>query len=212
MRKNKKLSLLVATMMVAMAFTGCGEKEKETKETVAVETTTAEQAETTGAEGETLSGESEASDFDFSQVLDNIEIDGKKIPLPFTLNELGDEFDVDMIVEFGNGTCGADLLYKNEKIATVDCIGDTKEDIDRDATIYGINLTSRNYEGICINGINCKSSLEDVEACFEGLKQSISDEGRITLTEAVGENGELFSVAYKEDTSIRTIFIKCANK
>ena len=85
MRKNKKLALLLATMMVAMAFTGCGEKEKETKETVAVETTTAEQAETTGAEGETQ----EVSDDVFADIFDDVEINGKQVTFPFSLNDLG---------------------------------------------------------------------------------------------------------------------------
>ncbi len=192
-KKQKRLSLIMAVMLIIVSFAGCGDKKEEAKATVAQETTSA--------------SESEGNGFDFSQVFDNIEIDGKRIPFPFTLNELGDDFDIDMIVELGDGTCGASLMYKNEMIASIDCVGNKKSDINRDTVIYGISLMNRSaYEKVYINGINCKSSLEDVRQNFKGLTENVDENGRIVGSKASdGENYIL--IAYEDNFSIRGIYV-----
>ena len=143
MRKNKKLALLLATMMVAMAFTGCGEKEKETKETVAVETTTAEQAETTGAEGETQ----EVSDDVFADIFDDVEINGKQVTFPFSLNDLGDEYTIDeepYNVSEEENLCSYNLYYKDKSIAYIDFFKNDSDNIDRNSKIVRYHTNEDN--------------------------------------------------------------------
>ena len=161
MRKNKKISLLVATMLVAMVFTGCGEKEKETKETVAVETTTAEQAETTGAEGETQ----EVSDDVFADIFDDVEINGKQVTFPFSLNDLGDEYTIDeepFAVNEENNLHSYDLYYNEKKIAIINyTVKDANSKVDRDKKVTRYN--SLYDEGnIKIRGIGIRDSLDSV--------------------------------------------------
>ena len=189
--KRKTVMLMMAVMLIIISFAGCGNKKEETKAIVADESKTISE---------------EDSGFDFSQVFDNIEIDGKRIPFPFTLNELGDDFDIDMIVERGDGTCGATLMYKNEMMAHLDCVGNKKSDIDRDAVIFGISLYDSSYEKLYVNGINCKNNLEDVRQSFTGLTESVNEAGRCISSEAI--DGEKYIlITYREDTSIRTIYI-----
>ena len=81
---KKKGMVCIVTLMLALSFGGCGDKEKKADTTAVTkenETTTVSQEGT---------GQSE-SEIDFSQVYDNIELNGKKIPFPFTLNDLGEE-------------------------------------------------------------------------------------------------------------------------
>ena len=162
MRKNKKLSLLVATMMVAMAFTGCGEKEKETKETVAVETTTAEQAETTGAEGETQ----EVSDDVFADIFDDVEINGKQVTFPFSLNDLGDEYTIDeepLAISEEDNLYSYTLYYNEREIAIVSYIvkdADSKVDQDKKMARYRTLLDEGNIK---IRGIGIGDSIDSVK-------------------------------------------------
>lgn len=191
---KRKLTFMMAVMMIALSFAGCGDKKKETNAKVEDETTTE------------VSGNEEGA-FDFSQVFDNIEINGKPVPFPFAVNELGDEYTIDYINEMGDGTCGASLLYEGQIIATLDYVGDKKEDIDRNTVCCGINIGSRGQE-IYINGINCNSSLEDVEQHFIGLPRHIDEKGNIIGSGVVDEEkGLLILITYEEDLGIRTIYI-----
>ncbi|MBQ3583921.1 MAG: hypothetical protein IJA27_04340 [Lachnospiraceae bacterium] len=168
MRKNKKISLLLATMLVAMAFTGCGEKEKETKETVAVETTTAEQAETTGAEGETQ----EVSDDVFADIFDDVEINGKQVTFPFSLNDLGDEYTIDeepFAVNEENKLHSYDLYYNEKKIAIINyTVKDANSKVDRDKKVT--RYYSLYDEGnIKIRGVGLGDNLEKVSEMIPEL-------------------------------------------
>ena len=162
MRKNKKISLLLATMLVAMAFTGCGEKEKETKETVAVETTTAEQAETTGAEGETQ----EVSDDVFADIFDDVEINGKQVTFPFSLNDLGDEYTIDeepLAISEEDNLYSYTLYYNEREIAIVSYTvkdADSKVDQDKKMARYQTLLDEGNIK---IRGIGEGDSIDSVK-------------------------------------------------
>ena len=183
MRKNKKISLLLATMLVAMAFTGCGEKEKETKETVAVETTTAEQAETTGAEGETQ----EVSDDVFADIFDDVEINGKQVTFPFSLNDLGDEYTIDeepLAISEEDNLYSYTLYYNEREIAIVSYTvkdADSKVDQDKKMARYQTLLDEGNIK---IRGIGEGDSIDSVKDKIPELEYSKiegSDQSYYTL-------------------------------
>ncbi len=122
---KKKGMVCIVTLMLALSFGGCGDKEKKADTTAVTkenETTTVSQEGT---------GQSE-SEIDFSQVYDNIELNGKKIPFPFTLNDLGEEYDFKWdVVDMGDGLYGADLAYKDEILASVYMYGKTLDSINQ---------------------------------------------------------------------------------
>lgn len=187
----KRVLFMMAVMLIIISLAGCGDKKEETKATVVQEPTSA--------------SENEGNGFDFSQVFDHIEINGKSVSFPFAVSELGDKYSVDYIIERGDGTCGASLLYEGIIIATLDYIGDKKEDINEDTKCFGINIGSMGKE-IYINGINCEGNLEDVRQHFSNLWENVNEEGRIISSEAK-EGEKYIGITYREDLSISFIFI-----
>ncbi len=160
---KKKGMVCIVTLMLALSFGGCGDKEKKADTTAVTkenETTTVSQEGT---------GQSE-SEIDFSQVYDNIELNGKKIPFPFTLNDLGEEYDFKWdVVDMGDGLYGADLAYKDEILASVYMYGKTLDSINRESEIVSIVIYDNREQLFLINGINYNSNLSDVEQIFPNM-------------------------------------------
>ncbi len=162
---KKKGMVCIVTLMLALSFGGCGDKEKKADTTAVTkenETTTVSQEGT---------GQSE-SEIDFSQVYDNIELNGKKIPFPFTLNDLGEEYDFKWdVVDMGDGLYGADLAYKDEILASVYMYGKTLDSINRESEIVSIVIYDNREQLFLINGINYNSNLSDVEQIFPNMSK-----------------------------------------
>ena len=180
---KKKGMVCIVTLMLALSFGGCGDKEKKADTTAVTkenETTTVSQEGT---------GQSE-SEIDFSQVYDNIELNGKKIPFPFTLNDLGEEYDFKWdVVDMGDGLYGADLAYKDEILASVYMYGKTLDSINRE---------SENREQLfLINGINYNSNLSDVEQIFPNMSKEYNRyyKNEIHGYNASDKNGKYFDIA-----------------
>ena len=188
-RKQKKRGVIcIATLMLALTFSGCGEKEKKA-DTTAV---TKENKTTTASQEGSSQSESE---FDFSQVYDNIELNGKKIPFPFTLNDLGEEYDFKWdVVDMGDGLYGADLAYDGERIALVYMYGEKKESITRESKIIRLELYSSKEQMFTINGINCKSTLDDVSNNFLNLPIRYDKNNEIGGYRASDGNGKVFDI------------------
>lgn len=157
-RKQKKGGMVcIVTLMLALSFGGCGDKEKKANTT----TVSKENEITTVSQEET--GQSE-SEFDFSQVYDNIELNGKKIPFPFTLNDLGEEYDFKWdVVDMGDGLYGAQLAYNGESVAVISMLGESVDSINRDSKIIEMTFYDNQEQVFSINGINCQSNISDIE-------------------------------------------------
>lgn len=181
----------IVTLMLALSFGGCGDKEKKADTTAVTkenETTTVSQEGT---------GQSE-SEIDFSQVYDNIELNGKKIPFPFTLNDLGEEYDFKWdVVDMGDGLYGADLAYKDEILASVYMYGKTLDSINRESEIVSIVIYDNREQLFLINGINCNSNLSDVEQIFPNMSKEYNRyyKNEIHGYNASDKNGKYFDIA-----------------
>lgn len=181
----------IVTLMLALSFGGCGDKEKKADTTAVTkenETTTVSQEGT---------GQSE-SEIDFSQVYDNIELNGKKIPFPFTLNDLGEEYDFKWdVVDMGDGLYGADLAYKDEILASVYMYGKTLDSINRESEIVSIVIYDNREQLFLINGINYNSNLSDVEQIFPNMSKEYNRyyKNEIHGYNASDKNGKYFDIA-----------------
>ena len=181
----------IVTLMLALSFGGCGDKEKKADTTAVTkenETTTVSQEGT---------GQSE-SEIDFSQVYDNIELNGKKIPFPFTLNDLGEEYDFKWdVVDMGDGLYGADLAYKDEILASVYMYGKTLDSINRESEIVSIVIYDNREQLFLINGINYNSNLSDVEQIFPNMSKKYNRyyKNEIHGYNASDKNGKYFDIA-----------------
>ena len=188
---KKKGMVCIVTLMLALSFGGCGDKEKKADTTAVTkenETTTVSQEGT---------GQSE-SEIDFSQVYDNIELNGKKIPFPFTLNDLGEEYDFKWdVVDMGDGLYGADLAYKDEILASVYMYGKTLDSINRESEIVSIVIYDNREQLFLINGINYNSNLSDVEQIFPNLSTEYNRyyKNEIHGYNASDKNGKYFDIA-----------------
>lgn len=188
-RKQKRRGIAcIVTLMLALSFGGCGDKEKKADTTAVTkenETTTVSQEET---------GQSE-SEFDFSQVYDNIELNGKKIPFPFTLNDLGEEYDFKWdVVDMGDGLFGADLAYNGERIALVYMYGENMKSITRNSKIIRLEIYSSKKQLFTIKGINCKSTIDDVNNIFVNLPIRNNKNNEIGGYRASDGNGKVFNI------------------
>ena len=188
---KKKGMVCIVTLMLALSFGGCGDKEKKADTTAVTkenETTTVSQEGT---------GQSE-SEIDFSQVYDNIELNGKKIPFPFTLNDLGEEYDFKWdVVDMGDGLYGADLAYKDEILASVYMYGKTLDSINRESEIVSIVIYDNREQLFLINGINYNSNLSDVEQIFPNISKEYNRyyKNEIHGYNASDKNGKYFDIA-----------------
>ena len=188
---KKKGMVCIVTLMLALSFGGCGDKEKKADTTAVTkenETTTVSQEGT---------GQSE-SEIDFSQVYDNIELNGKKIPFPFTLNDLGEEYDFKWdVVDMGDGLYGADLAYKDEILASVYMYGKTLDSINRESEIVSIVIYDNREQLFLINGINYNSNLSDVEQIFPNMSKEYNRyyKNEIHGYNASDKNGKYFDIA-----------------
>ncbi len=205
-RKQKKRGMVcIVTLMLALSFGGCGDKEKKANTT----TVTKENETTTVSQEET--GQSE-SEFDFSQVYDNIELNGKKIPFPFTLNDLGDEYDFKWdVVDMGDGVYSGDLAVNGESIALVYMYGESADSINRDTLIISFSIFRSKKQEINIKGINCNSSVEDIESMFKNIHVQYDTDNQICRYWASNKNGKLFEISV-DKSEITTITIQKEEK
>ena len=129
MKRVDKVKRVVAISVIALmiSLTGCGKAKDSGKEV----TTKQVNNEVTSNQGE--------SDEAINELLNNIEVNGKHIDFPFTLNDLGDEFDFDYYVDMGDGTYGMDLKYKGETVAGAYVYADAEKDIDRNSLIINMS-------------------------------------------------------------------------
>ena len=112
MKRVDKVKRVAAISAIALmiSLTGCGKSKDSSKEV------TTKQVNNEATSNQSVSGENDEA---INELLNNIEVNGKHIDFPFTLNDLGDEFDFDYYVDMGDGTYGMDLIYNNNKVAIV---------------------------------------------------------------------------------------------
>ena len=190
MSMKKRISMVLIMLMLTLTMVGCGDKAKEESTTKATEESSNVSTEKQD-EAESMSGESAESEFDFSQVFDNIEINGKKVPFPFCLNDLGEGYEFKYIVDMQDGTCGARLYHGNDELATVYLMESDINSVTESSLVTGISIYCMNVQEIKINGIDCDSDIKNIEEKFINLPKDINE-----------ENGDIDYIAGDVNTNI----------
>ena len=196
MKRVDKVKRVAAISAIALmiSLTGCGKAKDSSKEV----TTKQVNNEVTSNQGESASGENDEA---INELLNNIEVNGKHIDFPFTLNDLGDDFEFDNYVDMGDGTYGMDLKYKGETVAGAYVYADTEKDIDRKTIIYRVSISRVDEQVFKISRIDCNSTIEDVRKYMNKFEINYDENGRATGIEYV--NGKwIFYLSFNEEGNV----------
>ena len=166
--KNRLLLIFLLVFWSVLGLTGC--KNDESKPTES-------QTDISDTKGKETKKESEAhklSDypkgtFDGDEVCKHIEINGKVVEFPWTLNKLGDEYEFED-VKINKETYMAKLMYNGEYM--FDVLGKETE-INRDTPIMHVILSKDENAKIC--GIGWRNTSFDVEKMFGEPKKKRDD-------------------------------------
>ena len=184
---KRVVAISVITIMISL--TGCGKAKDSGKEV------TTKQVNNEATSKQSVSGESDEA---INELLNNIEVNGKHIDFPFTLNDLGDEFDFDYYVDMGDGTYGMDLKYKGETVAGAYVYADAEKDIDRNSLIINMSTNGAYKQIFTINNVDCNSDIEDVKKYMNKFKINYDVNEKATGIEY--EDGKLiFSLYFSEE-------------
>ena len=206
MSMKKRMSMVLIMLMLTLTMAGCGDKAKEESTTKATEESSSVSTDKQD-EAESASGESTESEFDFSQVFDNIEVDGKKVPFPFCLNDLGEGYELKYIVDMQDGTCGARLYHGNDELAIVYLLESDVNAVSEASLINGLTMDSIYEQKIKINGIDCDSSPQNIEKKFENLPKKVNEEyGNINYIASNSDNDVVWFAI--EENKISTIRVR----
>ena len=181
-----KRVVAISVIAVMISLTGCGKSKDSGKDV----TTKQVNNEVTSNQGE--------SDEAINELLNNIEVNGKHIDFPFTLNDLGDEFEFDNYVDMGDGTYGMDLKYKGETVAGAYVYADAEKDIDRNSLIINMSTNGAYKQIFTINNVDCNSDIEDVKKYMNKFKINYDANEKATGIEY--EDGKwIFSLYFSEE-------------
>ena len=95
---NRILYIIAAAAMICLS--GCRNNIQETSMTA---------ADTSG-----ISSSEKMTDWSLDSLVKNIELNGKTYSMPFTLDDLGDDYSVGNAILFENNTYGYSLIYKGD--------------------------------------------------------------------------------------------------
>ena len=164
MRKRLKRAACIWLMAGMMALVGCSEakndKADETKKQV-VET---KENDSTKDTTQDKSDEYPYGTFDFEEACKYIEINGKKVDFPFTLNDLGDDYEFVDYDEYVEGIYSGYITYKGEKIFMMSS-HETGE-LTRNSEINGVHINSHNDDTLSICGLRRGTPIEKVIEIF----------------------------------------------
>jgi hypothetical protein len=177
-----KLKFLSITLAMVMLFTfvSCGEKEKSVNGSGTNEVTTSDV--NSGVVSENGSGSENthtAGTFDFNEVVQNIYLFDKKISLPCTVSEMGEEYTLsENFFEMPDTThVFYNLYYLGDEIGSV-TISEEDSDDEYNSEIKSIHLEEFDENekkfNIDILGISFQSTKTDIENIF-GKPDKLSD-------------------------------------
>ena len=201
-KRVDKVKRIVAILAIALmiSLTGCGKSKDSSKEV----TTKQENNEVTSNQGESVSGENDEA---INELLNNIEVNGKHIDFPFTLNDLGDDFEFDNYVDMGDGTYGMDLIYNNNKVAIVYIYATDENKIDKNSVINEVTISETDAQIFKVNNINCSSDINDVDKKLTALNIKYSQNGNtIKLEDTKEEN--MLRFYFNEENKVGMIILR----
>ena len=192
---KRVVAISVITIMISL--TGCGKAKDSGKEV------TTKQVNNEATSKQSVSGESDEA---INELLNNIEVNGKHIDFPFTLNDLGDDFEFDNYVDMGDGTYGMDLKYKDESVAIVYVYADTEKNIDRKSPIINMSTNDVYKQIFAINNVDCNSDIEDVKKYMNKFEINYDENGKATGIEYENKKW-IFSLYFNEENKVGMIIL-----
>ena len=201
-KRVDKVKRVAAISVIALmiSLTGCGKSKDSSKEV----TTKQINNELTSNQGESVSGENDEA---INELLNNIEVNGKHIDFPFTLNDLGDGFEFDNYVDMGDGTYGMDLIYNNNKVAIVYIYATDENKIDKNSVINEVTISETDAQIFKVNNINCSSDINDVDKKLTALNIKYSQNGNtIKLEDTKEEN--MLRFYFNEENKVGMIILR----
>lgn len=139
MRKRLKRVVCIWLMAGMMALVGCNETKNDKADETTKQVAVTKENDSTKDTTQDKSDEYPYGTFDFEEACKHIEINGKKVDFPFTLNDLGDDYEFVDYDEYVDGIYSGYIAYKGEKILTMSC--EENDKLDRESIISDIGIT-----------------------------------------------------------------------
>lgn len=176
MRKRLKRAACIWLMTGMMALVGCNEAKNDKADETTKQVVETKENDSTKDTTQDKSDEYPYGTFDFEEACKHIEINGKKVNFPFTLNDLGDDYEFVDCDEYVEGIYSGYIAYKGEKILTMSC--EENDKLDRESIISDIGIIpddvdNENVLNIC--GIEKGISGEQVIEIF-GKPTEVSED------------------------------------
>ena len=194
MRKRLKRVAWILLMTGMMALVGCNETKNDKADETTKQAVETKENDSTKDTTQDKSDEYPYGTFDFEEACKHIEINGKKVDFPFTLNDLGDNYEFVDCDDGHNGIYGGYIAYKGEKIFMMSCheTGELTRDSEiNDIEIYSLSA-SEDIMSIC--GIKKGIPIEDVIEIFG--KPTYAPEDSVSGNYGYSEEKGLISFTY----------------
>ena len=211
MKLVRKIVSMGMLLLMLLSLSACQKEEGETKKKTS-ETNVAAVTETPSTTEETDTSaipKPPEGTFDFEYLSQNIIIDGKKVSLPFTLDDLGEEYTFNEIgISEGiiEHRCGVQVIFPDGKYIQTFVKEDKKADVTRKSEIMSITVYSSNENNISIDGIKDNSNISDIKKKF-GEPTKIDYGNSINHWYYESENGRLHFSIENEKIQGMTIYM-----
>ena len=176
MRKRLKRAACIWLIASMVALVGCNEAKNDKADETTKQVVETKENDSTKDTTQDKSDEYPYGTFDFEEACKYIEINGKKVDFPFTLNDLGDDYEFVDCDDGHNGIYGGYIAYKGEKIFMMSCheSGElTRNSKINDISIYSLSA-SEDIMSIC--GIKKGTPIEEVIRVLGKTKNIFEDE------------------------------------
>ena len=194
MRKKFLKLVCICAMVSSLVMGGCGDTQ-ETKDSTNEAATTKEN-DTKEDTTSDKSGEYPYGTFDIDEICKHIEINGKQVDFPFTLNDLGEDYEF-VRCDGEDGIYGGFISYKGEEILMMACEEDGE--LNRDSVISDISSHPLySTYALNISGIKEGTSLEKVIETF-GEPTEISEDSFYGIYYYKSEKGFVCFSYFKEN-------------
>lgn len=164
MRKKFLKLVCICAMVSSLVMGGCGDTQ-ETKDSTN-ETATTKESDTKEDTTSDKSGEYPYGTFDIDEICKHIEINGKQVDFPFTLNDLGEDYEFSRCEEYVEGIYSGYISYKGEEILGM---SSKESEILSDKSVIN-DISSRSgvdsHNSLTICGIGKGSSVDEVVNVF----------------------------------------------
>ena len=192
MRKKFLKLVCICAMVSSLIMGGCGDTQ-ETKDSTN-ETATTKENDTKENTTSDKSGEYPYGTFDVDEICKHIEINGKQVDFPFTLNDLGEDYEFVRCEEYSEGIYSGFITYKGEEILGMSSY--EENELNRDSVISDIYIFCydvNNTDILSMCGIKRGSKIEKIietfgepteksEDSFSGMYFYKSEKGFVSIS------------------------------